>query len=80
MMKPTFMQRKFLVRAALVLLLIAGSFMVLLSSSRTTTGGKKTCTESIEDRSKKIRKNNPSGEMIWETLSRQFISTVEISN
>lgn len=79
-MKLTFMQRKFLVRAALVLLMIAGSFMILLSSSRATTASKKTCTESIEDCSKKIRKNNSSGEMIWETLSRQFISTVEISN
>ena len=78
-MKLTTMQRKYLLRAAMVFLLIAGSFIVLWSSSR-AAANKKDCTESMEECSEKIKKNTPSGEMIWETLSHQFFSTVETSN
>ncbi|HEU4859202.1 MAG TPA: hypothetical protein VFT15_05165 [Chitinophagaceae bacterium] len=73
-MKLTPMQHKYLLRAALILLLIAGSYLVLWSATRTRTS-RETCTESMEDCSKKQDNKDSSGEMIWETLSRQFIST-----
>jgi len=79
MIKLTTVQRKYMIRVGLTLLLIAGSFIVLWSSSR-TTASKKVCSESMEECSKKVKKGNPSGEMIWETLSTQFFSSVEISN
>jgi hypothetical protein len=73
-MKLTPMQRKYLLRAALILLLMAGSYLVLWSATR-TRASKETCTESMEDCCKKQDNKDSSGEMIWETLSRQFIST-----
>ena len=73
-MKLTPMQHNYLLRAALILLLIAGIYLVLLSATRTRTS-KQTCTESMEDCCKKQDNKDSSGEMIWETLSRQFIST-----
>lgn len=68
------MQHKYLLRAALILLLIAGSYLVLWSATRARVS-KETCTESMEDCCKKQDNKDSSGEMIWETLSRQFIST-----
>jgi hypothetical protein len=73
-MKLTKMQHKYLLRAALVILLIAGSYFVLWSATKSQTPNQ-ACTESMEDCSKKQNDKNSSGEMIWETLSRQFIST-----
>jgi len=73
-MKLTPMQRKYLLRAALILLLIAGSYLMLWSSTRTRSQ-KETCTESMEECCKKKSDKESSGEMIWETFSRQFIST-----
>jgi hypothetical protein len=73
-MKLTKMQHKYLLRAALVILLIAGSYFVLWSATKAQTQNQ-ACAESMEDCSKKQNDNNSSGEMIWETLSRQFIST-----
>jgi len=73
-MKLTYMQRKYLLRAALILLLIAGSYLVLWSSTRTRSQ-KETCTESMEECCKKQNDNESSGEMIWESFSRQFITT-----
>ena len=68
------MQKKYLLRAALILLLIAGSYLVLWSSTKNRSQ-KETCTESMEECSKKKSDKEPSGEVIWETFSRQFIST-----
>jgi hypothetical protein len=67
------MQRKYLLRAALILLLIAGSYLVLWSATKNRSS-KETCTESMEDCCKKKTDKESSGEMIWETFSRQFIS------
>ncbi len=78
-MKLTSMQRKFLVKAALVLLLFAGCFFVLWASSG-AANAQKECTESLEESCKKGDTNSSSGEMIWETLSHQFFSATEISN
>jgi len=72
------MQKKYLVRIALAVLLITGSFIILSSSSK--AGKKQSCNESREDCCKKKDGNTPSGEMIWESLSRQFISSIEISH
>lgn len=73
------MQRKYLLRAAMILLLIAGSFIVLWSSSRTELKNTQ-CVESLEECAEKRIKPSASGEMIWETLSSQFFSSFEISN
>jgi hypothetical protein len=73
------MQQRYLVRAMLVLVFIAGSFIVLWSASR-VRAGKNTCSESMDECIKKSQKVSPSGELIWESLSRQFFSSVEISN
>ena len=70
-LKP--MQRKYLLRAALVILLIAGSYLVLWSATRTHTQ-KETCTEGMDECCQKKNDKDGSGEMIWETFSRQFIS------
>jgi len=72
-MKPTKMQHKYLLRAALVMLLIAGSYLVLWASI--STQNEVTCKESMEECCKKDTDKESSGEMIWETISRQFIST-----
>ncbi|HJS55937.1 MAG TPA: hypothetical protein VJ765_15405 [Chitinophagaceae bacterium] len=77
-MKLTCMQHKYLLRAALILLLIAGSYLVLWSSTR-TNAQKETCTESMEDCSKNKNDKDGSGEMIWESFSRQFITTSVLS-
>jgi hypothetical protein len=68
------MQKKYLLRAALILLLIAGSYLVLWSTTKTQSQ-KSTCSESMEECCKNKNDNDKSGEMIWETFSRQFIST-----
>lgn len=73
------MQRKYLLRAAMILLLIAGSFIVLWSSNRTELK-KSQNTETLEECSQKKVKSSATGEMIWETLSSQFFSSFEISN
>jgi hypothetical protein len=73
-MKLTPMQKKYLLRAALILLLIAGSYLVLWSTTRTLSQ-KDACSESMEECCKNKDDNDKSGEMIWETFSRQFIST-----
>ena len=67
------MQRKYLIRALLVILLIAGSYLVLWSASRTHSQ-KEACSESMEECCKNKNDKDGSGEMIWETFSRQFIS------
>jgi len=68
------MQRKYLIRASLILLLITGSYLVLWSTTRTHSQ-KEACSESMEECCKKKSDKEGSGEMIWETFSRQFIST-----
>jgi hypothetical protein len=73
-MKLTPMQRKYLLRAALILLLIAGSYLVLWSATKNRSQ-KETCTENMEECCKKKNDKESSGEVIWETFSRQFIST-----
>ena len=67
------MQLKYLIRAALILLLIAGSYLVLFAASKNAASNDN-CTESMEDCSKTKKDGGSSGEIIWETLSRQFIS------
>ena len=79
MIKLTIMQKKYLLRAALILLLIAGSFLVIWSSSKTELKKSQTA-ETMEECTKKSVKPSASGEMIWETLSRQFFSSFEVSN
>jgi len=73
-MKLTPMQRQSLIRASLILLLIAGSYLVLWSASGSHSQ-KDACSESMEECCKKKTDKEGSGEMIWETFSRQFIST-----
>jgi hypothetical protein len=73
-MKLTPMQHKYLLRASLILLLIVGSYLVLWSTTRTHSQ-KAACSESMEECCKKKTDTDGSGEMIWETFSRQFIST-----
>jgi len=68
------MQLKYLLRAALILLLIAGSYLVLWSATKSRSQ-KEACSESMEECCKKKNDKDGSGEMIWETFSRQFIST-----
>ena len=67
------MQRKYLLRAALILLLITGSYLVLWSATK-TNATKETCTEGMEECCKKKTDKESSDEMIWGTFSRQFIS------
>lgn len=78
MLKLTIMQRKYLIRAALILVLIAGSFIVLWSSTRTQLQKNQPC-ETLEECSGNRIKQAGSGELIWETLSSQFFSSFEIS-
>lgn len=73
------MQKRNLIRTALVVLLFTGSFTLLLAFSN-KANSKKECTESMDECCKKDIKNTSSGEMIWETLSHQFFTTTEISN
>jgi hypothetical protein len=73
-MKLTPMQRKYLIRAALILLLIAGSYMVLRSATQNPLQ-KQTCTESMEECCQKQPEKGSSGESLIETFSRQFISS-----
>ncbi|TAL45558.1 MAG: hypothetical protein EPN92_07375 [Chitinophagaceae bacterium] len=73
------MQRKYLIRIILVLLLVTGSFLILNSTIQTKNSPSSTCSESMEKcTNNKGGSSSPSGEMIWETISRQFISSVEI--
>lgn len=70
------MKKKPLFRSLLVLAMIAGSYFVIHSNSTTSIETKKICNESMEECCKEEkRKTNPSGEMIWENISRQFIFT-----
>jgi hypothetical protein len=78
-MKLTSMQQKYLIRAALILLLVAGSYLVLFAASKNASD-KENCSESMEDCSKTRKDGGSSGEIIWETLSRQFISSTASSN
>jgi len=70
------MQKKYLLRVALAALLITGSFIILSSSN--TSGKKPKCRETMEECCKNKDENPPPGEMIWESFSRQFISSIEI--
>jgi hypothetical protein len=79
MIKFTAMQRKYLLRAALILVLIAGSFIVLWSSNKSQLQ-KSQNSETLEECASKAIKPTGSGELIWETLSSQFFSSFEISN
>ena len=71
------MQKKYLLRVALAVLLITGSLIILSSSNK--SGKKPDCKESMEECCKN-KENPPPGEMIWESFSRQFISSIEISH
>jgi len=73
-MKPTPMQKKYLLRAAMILLLIAGSYLILWSATK-NQAQKETCSESMEECCKKKSDKDASGETMWETFSHQFIST-----
>jgi len=68
------MQRKYLIRAALILLLIAGSYLVLRAATQNQPK-KETCTESMEECCQNKPENSSPGESIIESFSRQFIST-----
>jgi len=72
------MQKKYLLRVALAVLLITGSLIILSSSIK--SGKKSNCKESMEECCKNKEENPPPGEMIWESFSRQFISSIEISH
>jgi len=72
------MQKRNIIRIALVVLLFSVSFIMLLASSN-KANTKKACAESMEECCKKDNKNT-SGEMIWETLSHQFFTFSDISN
>jgi hypothetical protein len=77
-MKPTLMQKKYLLRIALATLLITGSVIILSSSKK--AGKQQNCKESTEGCCKNKDESAPSEEMIWESFSRQFISSIEISH
>ena len=79
MLKPTVMQKRNLFRTTLVVLLFTGCFIVLLASSN-KANSKTVCAESMDEYCKKDNKKTSSGEMIWETLSHQFFTAVDISN
>ena len=70
------MQKKYLLRLTLAALLITASFIALSSSKK--SGKKPNCKESIEECCKNKDENPPPGEMIWESFSRQFISSLQI--
>jgi hypothetical protein len=73
-MKLAPMQRKYLLRATLILLLIVGSYLVLWAS--TSTGSKnETCKEGMEECCQKKPAKGSPGESLIESFSRQFIST-----
>ena len=72
------MQKKYLLRVALAALLITGSFIILSSSNK--SGKKQNCREALEECRKIKDENAPPGEMIWESFSRQFISSIQISH
>jgi hypothetical protein len=73
-MKPTPMQKKYLLRATMILLLMAGSYLILWSATKSKPQTE-TCTESMEECCKKKTDKDASGEKVWETFSHQFIST-----
>jgi hypothetical protein len=73
-MKLSQMQKKYLLRAAMILLLIAGSYLILWSASK-NQAQKETCKEGLEECCKKKSGKETSGETMWETFSHQFIST-----
>jgi hypothetical protein len=78
-MKSNAMQQKYLLRALLILLLIAGSYLVLWSATNTGFENK-ACSESMEECCQKKGERNSSGDMLWESLPHQFISTSLIGN
>ena len=73
------MQKKYLIRAAMILLLIAGSYFVLWASTKSNRE-KNTCTESMEDCCKTKPDQNSATDVIWEMLSSQFISISATAN
>jgi hypothetical protein len=73
------MQKKYLIRAALIMLMITGSYLILWSTSK-TSAGKETCCESMEECIQKKDKTDPAGEMIWENFSHQFFSLTGSGN
>ena len=74
MKKTPLMQRKYLLQTVLFLLLMAGGFMILNSSTSDKAESNTVCSESMEECNKKATDRPASGDMIWESLSRQFIS------
>ena len=67
-MKLTHMQRKYLLRAALILLLIAGSYLVLWSHNKGLILKKKPAQKAWKNAAKRRTDKDGSGEMIWETF------------
>lgn len=67
------MQRKYLLRATLILLLMAGSYIIL--SATKNKAQKETCSEGMEECCKKKTDKDAPAENIWETFSHQFIFT-----
>jgi hypothetical protein len=68
-----------MVRATLVLVMIVGS-IILLWPATSGSSNNVTCSESMETCIEKVEKHTPSADMIWETLSRHFFSSLDISN
>jgi hypothetical protein len=69
------MQKKNIVRFGFIAVLLAASLLALRSSGNTT--GNSTCKESLEKCPKKEEQNKGTAPgMIWESLSRQFFSSV----
>lgn len=69
----TIVQRKYFLLTGLILLLVAGSVWVSGSSSH-TAAPKTGCPNTSKECCTSMLSNRSSGEMIWETLSRQFFS------
>lgn len=67
------MQRKYLLRAALILLLMAGSYLVLRSATNSPVK-KENCKETMEECCQNKQEQNSPGESLIENFSRQFIS------
>jgi hypothetical protein len=67
------MQKKTILSVTLITALLVAAFMLLNATAPTEKKEEPTCKEKIKECSIK-NKNNSSGEMIMDNLSRQFIS------
>ena len=73
------MQKKYLIRAALILLLISGSYLVLWSTTQASSS-KDICCENKQECLEKKEGADAPAEMLWDNFSRHFFSFIGSSN